>query len=581
ELGGDSIVSIQVVSRARRLGYTHLQVVDLFDYQTIDRLSSIMTVPGRGGQKENFTEENVLQGNSGLLPVQQWFFGQEGACVSHFNQSVLLGLDKRVSAEALQVAVAELLRHHDALRFRYRRTAGVWEQEYMPYTGKVSGSLVVEETGDRELVARAGYYQRSLQITEGDLFRAVLFLTGAEETQNRLLLVIHHLVVDGVSWRILLEDLELLITEINKYKNERAEDMQAGLSSCLGKKSASYGSWYESLVAYGNRMRVVGQTGYWESVTSQYRPLRVDRAGDDVVRHKDMGVWRVRLGEEQTLRLLQEAPRAYHTEINDLLLAALGRQLCRWSGRQSVVIGLEGHGREEIGGVDASRTVGWFTSVYPVALTAGSGLQEGSLIRGVKEQIRQIEDKGLGYGVLKYIRGVRSLQGVQPWDLVFNYMGRLDNVVKGRAWFRGAQEEVGDTVSEEHVMTERMIVNGMVQGGELVIQWWYSRLHYTEETIRELAEGYVETLSGVIDHCCRQAQTGRVHSPSDYGLVGVMSCPELDRFLEEPAEEGAKKRAEEGKGRPRGEGLTDLYRLSGLQEGMLFHSLFDNQAGAY
>ncbi|HVV72540.1 MAG TPA: condensation domain-containing protein, partial [Verrucomicrobiae bacterium] len=450
ELGGDSIITIQVVSRARRMGYI-LKPRDLFAYQTIGKLSAALVertrVAGLG-------EQGVLTGGSGLTPIQRWYLDSAVEEVSHYNQSVLLGIDKGLDADRLEAAVEALLRQHDALRFVYRRGASGWEQSYGTYKGRLDREDLrgVEDYG-AEMTRLSDGYQRSLAISKGELIRVVWFQTPAFERDNRLLIIIHHLVVDGVSWRILLEDLEELL--------------EGGVKP--GRKSSSYREWQEQLVHYGRR--TLGQLKYWTAVLAGYRPLVADNG---LVRMADMGSCVVRLDKEQTRRLLQEVPRAYHTEINDVLLAALAKTICGWQGRDRITIGLEGHGREEglFDGVDVSRTVGWFTSLYPVLLEVGQGID--GLLKGVKEQLRAVPDKGLGYGVLRYLKG--ALEDKDSWDITFNYLGQLDNIVRRSKWFRGVGGSAGTGIGEKHVVREKLLINGAVRGGELVLNWRYSRL---------------------------------------------------------------------------------------------------------
>jgi len=238
----------------------------------------------------------------------------------------------------------------------------------------------------------------------------------------------------------------------------------------LGRKGSSYRQWHAALAEYGQSRRLLSQKGYWEQVTKGYAAFPVDREYREPVLAVEMGVEQVRLSGEWTRRLLQEVPRVYHTEINDVLLAALGRVLGRWSGREQVVIGLEGHGREAIdAAIDTSRTVGWYTSLYPVLLEGAGEGDLGGLLKGVKEQLRQVPDKGLGYGVLKYINKEESLRGEEPWDVVFNYWGQLDKIVKEKGLLRGADESMGTWIGESYTMREKHSVNSMVIGGELVV----------------------------------------------------------------------------------------------------------------
>ncbi|MBK8549760.1 MAG: amino acid adenylation domain-containing protein [Ignavibacteria bacterium] len=560
ELGGDSIITIQVVSRARRKGF-ELKPRDIFIHQTISKLSAAIaerTAVSVSG------EQGLLTGTSGLLPIQQWYFegaGDEGSRYNHFNQSVLLSIDKSVTPEVLSLAVDQLIVQHDALRFRYYKKDEQWIQEYGTYKGELE---IIDLRLKRSSLAKfikehAEKYQRSPDIEKGELVRFVLIQTPKRETNNRILIIIHHLAVDGVSWRILLEDLELLITGLEK-----------GSKPDLGNKGSSYRQWYEALEQYGKSKRLLSQSKYWQEVVSSYEPLAADKVYTGIVREKDMVHQTIRLDKVQTQLLLQEVPRAYHTEINDILLCALEMTLCEWTDREKIVIGLEGHGRENVSeGIDTGRTAGWFTNLYPVLLESGLSKGVGDRISSVKEQLRRIPDKGLGYGVLKYINKDEKLSG-KAWEIVFNYLGQLDNVISSGKWLSGAGESSGEFTSEENIKSETLSVNGMVQEGELILNWSYSSRHYEKKTIAAIVERYQSNLELLISHCIEQQKSGTVYTPSDYGLGSDISNDELDRFLSEPF-----------RGKTRRESVEELYKLSGLQEGMLFHALYDSRAGSY
>ncbi|GAA3937011.1 hypothetical protein GCM10022209_34820 [Chitinophaga oryziterrae] len=545
ELGGDSIITIQVVSRARRFGLA-LQPKDLFTYQTIAGLSSSRKRDAISG------EQGMLTGNSGLLPIQQWYFETAGATVPHFNQSVLLGIDKQVDEDTLSFAITQLLNYHDALRFTFIRS---WEQSYGTYEGQLDvedlQSIPPDLLADK-IAACSNRYQGSLDIEKGILVRAVLLLTPTAETHNRLLIVIHHLAVDGVSWRILLEDLELLL---------KGNILQTP-------KSSSYRQWYQALADYGQTRRLQEQLPYWEQVVQHYTPLSTDHTFSDKVTISDMRHLEVRLNAKQTQRLLQEISGVYHTEINDVLLSALALTLSGFNGTAGIVIGLEGHGREDIAdNIDTSRTVGWFTNLYPVFLEV-AGKQDGSLLKSVKEQLRKVTDKGIGYGVLKYINKVPALQHNTPWDIIFNYLGQSDNVVNRESYLSIAAESSGTAVAPDLTVKEKLAVDSLVQGGELVIQWKYSSKHYDAASVEKLAAAYLSHLESLISHCASQSDS--FFTPADYGLGQEISIEELDGFLDTPF-----------RGVPRRSQIDGLYRLSGLQEGMLFHGLYDREGGTY
>ena len=557
ELGGDSILTIQVVSRMRRLGYI-LQPKDLFNYQEIGVLSEAMKRSLASGVSG---EQGELSGTFGLLPVQSWYLEKEPREISHFNQSVLLKIDKRITAEVLQTALDRLRSQHDALRLSFKKQEGVWRQEYE--NGPLALSVEdLQETGKESLAAQIGRsadnYQRSLSIEEGDLMRMVLIRTPETEEANRLLIVIHHLGVDGVSWRILLEDID-----------EQLSGLMSGKPVQPGSKSSSYRQWQAALVKYSQSQKLLAQKGYWEQIVNSYEPLPQDTAYEGEVQVKDMQDYQVRLGAEQTRYLLQEVPKVYHTEINDMLLGALGAALSSWSGSSQVVIGLEGHGREAISQeIDSSGTVGWFTSLYPVLLKSHSDADQQ--IKAVKEELRRVPDKGLGYGVLKYINRAEGLQGNDPWDVIFNYLGQLDTAVTSGSWLAGADEPGGKGASREQAPASRLSVNSRISGGELVLNWSYSSRHYSKETIAKVAGDYINRLQQLTSHCLQQGEAGAVYTPSDYGLGTEITCQELDRFLSEPYGDRQIK-----------DNIESLYRLSGLQQGMLFHSLYDEGSEGY
>jgi amino acid adenylation domain-containing protein/non-ribosomal peptide synthase protein (TIGR01720 family) len=494
-LGGDSIITIQVTSRARRLGYDLLPK-DIFQYQDIERLAAALAA--RSGLAAGTRRKEPLQGNCGLFPIQQWYLAKEedNRQVSHFNQSLLLDIDRAITAEDLSWVLKELTTHHDALRCRFIRTASGWTQVYGDVTPALSVCDLsgIGDQPEQALAEKAASFQETLDITRGDLVHMVLFLMPAGN--NRLLLVIHHLVVDGVSWRILTEDLERLLTA---RREEAPVVWDADGSSCR--------DWYEALERYGTSPG--RQQSYWEEWSAPRAPLPVDLEQHPQleVRARDWKTVVLRLPGASTRQLLQETSAAYHTEINDVLLAALARTLCAWTGYESISIGLEGHGREEsiATGIDLGRTVGWFTTTYPVLLRTATAWAD--LIRETKENLRRIPDKGLGYGVLRYIQKTEGLQGPQPWEMLFNYLGKMDREVRKGKWFRAAAESTGPSMGTEHKMQTKISLNCWVAADELHLSWGYSGLHYREDTIRKLGGPVYRSSEGTDDALHQAADT--------------------------------------------------------------------------
>jgi len=588
ELGGDSILTIQAVSRVNRLGY-ELQPRDIFLHQTIGRLTKAMA---ERTATTITAEQGTLTGQAVLLPIQQWYLQHASGNVSHYNQSILLHLHKDVGEDQLLNIVASLTGRHDALRFRYTYIKQKWQQWY----SKATGSLLVEDlrnstdtTADIQKLARQ--YQSSLNIEKGDLVRMVwiqmpregqvppannqqstINASGNDQRStdnaplcthqpNRLLIIIHHLAIDGVSWRILLEDMEVMLLAAQQGSDVR-----------LPAKTSSYRQWAQALQQYGQSQQVQQQLPYWQQVQQQAQPLTTDFKYDEVVRQQDIMYHQSTLDAGTTQQLLQQVPRVYHTEINDLLLAALSRTFKQQQNNSKLLIGLEGHGREDIAAdIDITRTVGWFTSLYPVLLDSSDASNDDELIQCIKEQLRRVPGKGLGYGILKYLNQEHSLQANDTWEIVFNYLGQLDNATAGSQWFAVATEPSGTNQDGQAAISEKLSINAQVHHGRLTIAWAYSSKHFAPETIEVFAQAYLQNISSLVSHCIKQEKTtGQVYTPSDYGIGHEVSYHDLNKFLQTAHN-----------GQPLRKQIESLYKLSGLQQGMLFHSLYQHYNTAY
>jgi amino acid adenylation domain-containing protein/non-ribosomal peptide synthase protein (TIGR01720 family) len=560
-LGGDSIISIQVVSRARRIGYD-IRPRDIFKYQNIEALAASLADKA-GEEVVSLNEQGMLQGPVGLLPVQQLFFEMENPVVSHFNQSILLAVDKEIGENELRKAVNQLITHHDALRFSYVARDGSWVQQYVSHSTPIEIEDFRAEAADNLpglIESCSNRHQQDISIENGRVAKFVWFRTNAAEEYNRLLIIIHHLAVDGVSWRILLEDLEHLLSA-----SEKVDDLPLGL------KSGSYRQWYDALAEYGRSDRLLSQRDYWERTVHSYKPLFRELEYENVLKVSDRRNCVVSLNAVCTKALLQDVPSLKRFTVNDLLLCALAMTLSKWNNTDTVVVGLEGHGREDIGvALDVSRTVGWFASLYPVLLTVEAGKDVVSLLKGIKEQLRKIPDKGIGYGVLKYLAGVEAMQAGAGWDVVFNYHGRIDNVMTGRKWLTPAKESPGPNIHPENRVLNKIEINCHAEGGRLFVDWGFCTGHYRMDTMKRMAEDYLSNLAILVECSTAVGSTSVAYTPSDFGLENEISYVELDVFLSEPID-----------GKQRSDVMESMYRLTGLQEGMLFHGLYNDTGVNY
>ncbi|EIC30042.1 non-ribosomal peptide synthetase [Methylomicrobium album] len=541
ELGGDSIVSLQVVSRVRQAGW-HLSPKDIFRHQTVVALAQVIAAQPQAADAVSETGD-MAEGEAPFTPIQAEFFATDIPQRGHWNQSVLLATGQALHIPALAEALRRLTEHHDAFRLRFDELDG-WRQHYTSEPKDQEFLWQRDAAGAEQISEIAEQAQRSLDLRHGPLLRAAYI--RVDDGSYRLLLVIHHLIVDGVSWRIVLEDLQTLYRQLSE-----------GKTAVLPARTASYRAWAEALRR--RAAQIGGQLDYWRAQLAA-TDLPADFCGARGIA-ADADTLTVALNETATRQLLSECPAAYRTRIDELLLAALARVLCRWSGQGAVSIDMEGHGRENFAGApDVSRSVGWFTSLYPVLLTPADDW--AGTIKVVKEQLRGVPERGLGFGLLKYLAGaeIRAQLGSLPRPaLCFNYLGQFDASFAADGLFRPAGEARGDERDAAAPLDYALEVNGQIYDGRLAMNWTYNRRRYRTETVAALAEEFNRELAALVEHC-RQGPQGV--TPSDFPLAGLTQA-QLDALPLPVAE------------------IADIYPLTPMQQGMLFHSLYENDAASY
>jgi amino acid adenylation domain-containing protein/non-ribosomal peptide synthase protein (TIGR01720 family) len=539
ELGGDSIAAIQVVSRLRRFGW-QLGAADLFRYPTVAQLAPHLReyIPGA-----NALQDSGDVGDVPLTPVQCWFFEHYQGDRNHFNQAVLLKPTEALNEGHLRSALGELLRRHDALRLRFaydgasvRQTCG--QAGESPVLEVVDLCQASEPVAAMELYANA--IQRGLDLQRGPILKTGLFRLA---DGDRLLLVIHHLVVDAVSWRILLEELELGYRQV--AANHALE---------LGAETCSFRRWAEEIQILAASQDLRAEEEYWSQIENAELPrLPTDNAGS-ALRHHNSETLHAALSREETTGLLTQVHRVFQTEIMDVLLTALGRALKQWSGRKAVKITLEGHGREPHNeALDLSLTVGWFTSIYPFVL-AVSGEDIGQHILQVKTALREVPRKGLGYGILRYIGNRREprASGSVP-QLSFNYLGQFEDATPG-GLFKFSNEPSGKAVGPALSRVHELDITGLVASGHLILSLEFDPNTLARETAAALLDALGQQLREVVRYCQDRPEQG--DAPSSSAETRWNHLPITGD-------------------------VEDAYPLSPLQEGLLFHSLLDPASEAY
>ncbi|MEK4076657.1 amino acid adenylation domain-containing protein [Paenibacillus sp. FSL M7-0656] len=548
ELGGDSIKSIQVSSRLHQAGYK-LEIRDLFKYPTISQLSLHVIPIGRT------IDQGEITGETALTPIQHWFFESSFADPHHFNQSVMLYRKERFDEEMVRQVLQKLAEHHDALRMVFRKTEQGFSARNRAIQEDEMFTLDVFDFKDAEnptqtVEAKATDIQAGIDLENGPLMKAGLFQCA---DGDHLLLGVHHAVVDGVSWRILMEDFALGYEQTGKSEEIR-----------FPAKTDAYRTWSEQLAAYAQSPEMEKERAYWQAVDQMEVPAVPKDMEADVTTQQDSESLFVRLAPEETELLLKRVHRAFNTEMNDILVTALGIALRKWTGHERVRINLEGHGRESIGtDIDITRTVGWFTTKFPVVLEPETDRDLTYQIKQVKENLRRIPNKGLGYGICRYLSKSEEglVWGAEP-EINFNYLGQFDDDVN-QGEIDISSYSSGSPASDRQARSFVLDINGMVLDGALSLDLSYSRKQYRKETMEAFAQRLEQSLRELITHCAGKENTEL--TPSDVQFKGL-TITELEQIAQRSSHLGE---------------IENIYSLTPMQKGMWFHSALDRQTATY
>lgn len=551
EIGGDSILSLLVISKAKRAGL-RLTPNQIFQHQTIEALAAIAERTERPSE----TLE-VVQGPVPLTAMQSWFFEHDFAEPHHWNQMITLAVAEGIGPELLQLALQALVDHHDALRLRFHRSEEGWRQVNLAPGERLMLTridLSQQDAAQRDDLVReaAAELNGGFDLSTGPLVRAASVDLGAGQPRQ-LLIAIHHLAVDGVSWRILLEDLQ-----------SACHQLRRGETVKLPPRTTSFKKWAEQVRDYAQSDAVRKEAEYWSRLpasNSQVMPRDLPSGNNTEGSAKIVSVT---LNEEDTDRLLRQAPQAFRTQISDLLLAALGVTLGRWMSTPHIQIDLEGHGRDLMAdSADLSRTVGWFTSIYPLRLDVSQASELTALLKTVKEQLRAVPNGGTAYGVLRYMArdgATRDGLGSMPGsEIAFNYLGQFDQVLASDVF--ASLQSFTASRSARARRPHLLVIDAIVAKGHLRLDWTYSDSVHHQQTIATLAQNYLTCLRQLIMHCTSGLVAGC--TPSDFPEANL-SQQELDRLVAQVGNVA---------------NIEAIYPQSSTQQGMLFAALFAPASG--
>ncbi|OPZ86371.1 MAG: Gramicidin S synthase 1 [Firmicutes bacterium ADurb.Bin419] len=482
DLGGDSIKAIQITSLAEQQGI-NLAVSDVLRHKTI--LEILKNVDYKK-KKDTISQDEVI-GNVPLTPIQKWFFEKDRGYKHYWNQTNLFALDKKTDLALLENCFKKIIEHHDALRMGYT-LKGEEVIQFNRGMADVQFNLeVIDLTGydyetQRGKIKEMGEKIQDSFNLEKDLpIKAIVFELG--DNGRRLLIPVHHLVIDGVSWRILLEDLERLY--------------RSGMEDALPLKTTSFKEWSEKLNDYAAEKPL--DLKYWESIDcDKIKTIANNKVEDNYL--KDHSKILLELDTEQTKVLLTEVNKALDTEITEILLTALTVSLEEAFNLDNPLVMLESYGREEIiEGVNLSRTIGWFTTIYPVYLEKRDSIE--NTLAGIKQNIRGIPSKGINYGIARYINGNEALNALRP-EISFNYLGQFDNKDSGKNnLLMPCNEDFGASINQNNRHDYLMDFNGMVANGKLQFIVGYNKNHIDEDKVEKTVQNYKKVLVDIVNYC--------------------------------------------------------------------------------
>jgi non-ribosomal peptide synthase protein (TIGR01720 family) len=517
--GGDSIKAMQIAGRLRQQGLL-LETGALFQYPTIRELAGQVTPLKRAIAQE------PVQGEVPLTPIQCWYFLHQRSGLHHFNQAAALYRPGGFSEELVSRAFTHLVSHHDALRmvYTYNGDDGTVKQFNRPPAEPLFELKTAAWNGEGDLLEWgrqiADRVQGRIDLKNGPLVQLALLHT---QRGDHLLCIIHHLVIDGVSWRILVEDFAAAYRQLAKGEAIR-----------LPQKSDAFRTWAEKLRQYAAGQELLEERAYWQQIeraVMESEPLPLPRPlGPAEKKQHYYETLESAFDEEETGRLLTGVHRAFGTDINDILLTALGLAVKDWAGVNRLAVTLEGHGREEIGaGLDLSRTVGWFTAQFPVILNMSGSEDPAQLLKEQKEMLRRIPRKGIGYGILKYLAPQPEPEPARQPDIRFNYLGQFAEV----DGFDPSPLPLGETRGSEIENPFLLDINAMVRQGRLRLAWCYNSWAFGRPAMERLSAGYRQKLGKIIDLC--MGREGRELTPADldYKELGLDELDELKASLAE------------------------------------------------
>lgn len=473
ELGGDSIKALRIVSRVRQYGY-EISVRDIMGNDYLKNIAVRMTE-----QKKKSYYQGEVTGVVCNTPIIKNFIKMNYKYPNHFNQAKIVYI-KKTDNEIIKNVLDKVVEHHDILRSVFRNNKlevlKVKESKLYDYEEIILDSNT--EVGELEEIFNR--IQASINLEEGPMMKVAKIKLYED---NYLFICIHHLVIDGISWRILIEDI-----------TQGIHQQESGQMINFPEKTASFIEWSNALNNYREHQSVKNELPYWTNICNEMydNQIKIYQDNNKKQEYKEI---QINLDTEYTNYLLFKASNAFNTEINDLLLASLGIAMYKWNSGNKISIFLEGHGREKVNvDINIDRTIGWFTIMYPVIINCFNDIEKQ--IINTKEMLRHVPNHGIGYGLL----GCNIEKGNY---LLFNYMGEIDAEIREDKRLRLT---VGRCSAKQNAHNCSIEIKGEIVGRKLYFYIMYDSSLYCEERMKEFSILFDDALKAIIDFCIQHKQ---------------------------------------------------------------------------
>jgi len=549
EIGGDSIKAIQIISNLHQLDLS-LEIKDIFNYPTIISLSEHVK-PFRVKVKQD-----LVWGKVPLTPIQSWFEKEFFSKGERYHQSVLLHFERRLHLEFVRKVFTEIITHHDELRafFVMNSDSSQLEQYISKEIPPIDIDMVDQLTSqspDKELKNHAADLHHSILLKQCPLIRMAIY---RRVEGDFLLIIIHHLIVDGVSWRILMEDFMGAYEQISQNNTIH-----------LPFKTNAYKEWAEHLLQFSKSRNLLQEEKYWYALSTVVtEQIPVDFQVKENL-YQDQASVISQLSVLQTEDLLYRSHHAYHTHMEDMLLTALAKALNNLYDINNVLLYLEGHGRENIIGLDISRTVGWFTSRYPVILNCHNPNLDKHIIE-IKENLRRIPHKGIGFGILQYLTPGKYKK-FPPFNISsqieFNYLGQFDTDTQSQP-FKIIQKSTGTGIEQSIHRPVALEINAVVIANQLQITITYNQKQFKTQTIQKLIDAFKSALTDLVAFCSTRKESEKTASDFHYNQLNQEEFSSLTR------QHGYFPN-----------NIKEITRLSPIQEGIFFHNVLEPSSSVY